>query len=170
MSESSKCIDFTSIYRLAQKMKSKMKLKKYTAMITKKLKTALVILLLGITKLVSSQNLEIDGRFLNETNEKIKVSYSLYEQKTLVKNGRSKKIHADLKLDKEYKLVLTKDGFEDKTIYFTTKTKLKYDFVFMFDAILKPIQSLKKDEPNEVLVYYNPKRKEFNFQKSIAKK
>ncbi|MDX2172776.1 MAG: hypothetical protein SFY56_06620 [Bacteroidota bacterium] len=137
---------------------------------TKNLKTVLMIFLLGTSKFLSSQNLEIDGRFLNETNEKIKVCYSLYEQNRLVKNGRSKKIHADLMLDKEYKLVLTKDGFVDKTIYFTTKTKLKYDFVFMFDAILKPIQSLKKDEPNEVLVYYNPKRKEFNFQKSIVKK
>ena len=137
-------------------MKPKNQIKKYTAMKTKKFKTALVIFLLVITKLVSSQNLKIDGIFLNEIDEKIKVSYSLYEENVLVKKGYSKKINTDLKLDKEYKLVLIKDGLEDKTIFFTTKTKLKYNFVLMFNAVLKPVNSVKKDESTEVFVYYNP--------------
>jgi hypothetical protein len=108
----------------------------------------------------NSQSLKIEGLVRDHKNDKIFANYILYCNNKIINEGEAKKINISLSLNNDYKLIVFKDGYETKSIAFSTYTKHVDDFCFLFDVYLT---SVNKDRYTNVSVYFDKKMDSFNY-------
>jgi|GEM_PF-3204006 len=130
------------------------------------MKTTYIITLLFViifSQLSFSQSLLIKGFFKDTDGKSISVNYILLSDKKNVNSGIDKKIKIELELNKDYVLIVSKDGYVTKTVSFSTYTELNNDYSFIFDVILK--EENKRCENLVVTgnVFFDAKLQDFNY-------
>ena len=130
-------------------------------------KTLICGLFLAIQSISFAQSLEVTGKFLNSTEKTISAYYILVCNDTVIDIGMKNKVKLNLDLNKQYTLIVSKKGFKNKTIRFSTYASTNEKFSFNFEAILKGEQVQKKSAKtvvsNQVIIYFDYAIEEFNY-------
>lgn len=125
--------------------------------------TIIGILLIALSTIAKSQSLTFKGFIVDTSNTKINANYSLKLDNEIIKSGTKSKIKYELELNKNYTLIISKEGYVTKTILFSTFTNRKKDFYYEFDACL--IKSTGSENKQSTLkmpyVYYCKTNNEF---------
>ncbi|MBL7922391.1 MAG: hypothetical protein JNJ40_18895 [Bacteroidia bacterium] len=96
----------------------------------------------------------------------ISVNYTLICEKVISTTGRGSEIEAELKLNKNYTLIIGTEKTNTEEIAFSTNTDRENNFAFDFELILKDIQINSTNERSKKLfVYYNPKKNIFEYNR-----
>lgn len=99
------------------------------------------LLLVAIYNISQAQSLIIDIRFFSSSKKNVTADYKITCNDKVIKTGRRRKIKLELSLNKEYILLITKEGFQPKSIRFSTNTQSDNDFVFVLDAFLNKLST-----------------------------
>ena len=125
----------------------------------------LLIICIVIKQLSFSQSLLIKGFFKNTDKKSIQVDYLLQSNNKVIYNGTDKKIKIELELNCDYLLILSKDGFESKSVSFSTYANMRNDFYFEFEVYLKEDDSFNTSlTAGYAKVFYDTELKSFNYE------
>lgn len=135
---------------------------------TQYLKTLACMLFLILEHMALSQSLIIDGRFVDDHDEKVAAKYTLMCNGQIIKVGVKKRLKMKLSLNQEYTLMVSKEGFKARSVKFSTNTKIDDNFIFLFDVILSNIDPQLDNETihenTYVVVYYDAEMDEFSYR------
>lgn len=101
----------------------------------------------------------------------ISANYTLVCDQIIAVTGRGEEVNAELKLNKNYKLIVGVDFQATQLIFFSTNTNLENKFYFDFELILKGLES-EKNNPVEKksFVCFNPQKKAFDYNRVMITK
>lgn len=124
----------------------------------------LILMSILISHKTFSQSLLIKGFFKNTNEENILANYQLLSNNKVVSNGTVKKLKIELLLNTDFTLIISKKGYESKSIYFSTHTKDEKEFYFEFDVCLKEDSTNKEiSTPITSYIFYDDNTKGFNY-------
>lgn len=103
------------------------------------LKIFICLLFISAYHISTAQSLIIDGRFFSNSDKNITAKYILTSNHKVIKTGRRRKIKVDLSLNKDYMLIISKEGYNTRSISFSTKTVIEDNFIFAFDVTLNKL-------------------------------
>lgn len=133
---------------------------------TSKLKTVIFLLFFLNISVYKSQSLSITGKFLNSDLLNVTANYTLICEQITTVTGRGWEIEAELKLNKNYTLIIGTEKTNTEVINFSTNTDKENNFLFDFELILKDIQTdNQKGQIKKLFVYFNPKKNLFEYNR-----
>jgi hypothetical protein len=124
----------------------------------------LILLSILISHKTFSQSLLIKGYFKNTNEKNILANYQLLSNNKVISNGKVKKLKIELLLNTDFTLIVSKKGYESKSICFSTHTKDEKEFYFEFDVCLKEDSTNKEiSTPITFYIFYDDHTKGFNY-------
>jgi hypothetical protein len=124
----------------------------------------LILMSILISHNTFSQSLLIKGFFKNTNEENILANYQLLSNNKVISNGTVKKLKIELLLNTDFTLIISKKGYESKSICFSTHTKDEKEFYFEFDVCLKEDSTNKEiSTPITSYIFYDDNTKGFNY-------
>jgi len=126
---------------------------------------ALMLLVSTLSKM-NAQSFSIKGLFCDKHENAVSATYTLKTgNNNTVSSGRGKKIKIQLELNQNYSLTVTKNGYQSKTIYFSTYTDTKDNFRFRFVILLQEVNNLSTVS-NKIAgnVFYDLETKNFDYE------
>lgn len=133
---------------------------------TSNLKIVIFLLFLFNINLYKSQSLSITGKFLNSDLLNVTANYTLICEQITTVTGRGSEIEAELKLNKNYTLIIGTEKTNTEVINFSTNTDKENNFLFDFELILKDIQTdNQKGQIKKLFVYFNPQKNLFEYNR-----
>lgn len=134
---------------------------------TRCIKISICLLFVTMYNISTAQSLFIDGRFFSNSDRNIVATYTLTSNHKVIKTGRRRKIKVELSLNKDYTLIISKEGYNTRAINFSTRTMSKNNFVFAFDVVLNKIarshDSVALSKQAFVSVFYDSKTNQINY-------
>lgn len=128
---------------------------------------AVVALLLINLSNGKAQNMQIRGIARESFLKKLTVNYILKSGDTIIAQGETRRINADLELNREYTLILYKEGYYTRYIHFSTNTPDPVGYLFDFKASMSKKEIApdagKSKELQKVNVYYDQAKDNFNY-------
>lgn len=114
-----------------------------------------------------AQNLEIKGTVRASIGMKLTVNYILKSNDKVVEEGHSKRININFDLNRNYILIIFKEGYYPRYIHFSTATPNLIGYVFEFEAEMRKKESIfdQRDpkDIHKVNVYYDQTTNSFNY-------
>lgn len=136
---------------------------------TKTFLTLTLLIIISATR-VFSQTLKIQGQIKNGNGKKLQATYILRCNGQTISTGDANKISMQLDLNKNYTLVITKQGYFPKFYYFDTNTNAGQDYFFGFVTLLTKqehcLQTRPVDDIKSTIVHFNQDNKAFCFVQS----
>ena len=116
----------------------------------------------------TAQQLEVSATFLNKEEKSVQAYYTLLSEDSILKEGSDKKIKLNLKLNQEYTLIISKIGYQNKVIHFSTFANTSEKYKFKFEAILLECAKNKKtsgtnDHSTNIMIYFDQQKESFNY-------
>lgn len=125
--------------------------------------------ILTITR-IFGQNLQIQGQIKNGNGKKLQATYILRCNGETISTGNADKINMQLALNKNYTLVINKEGYFPKFYYFDTNTSAGQDYFFGFVTQLRKKESLLQtkstDDVKNTIVHFSQDNKAFCYAQS----
>jgi hypothetical protein len=126
----------------------------------------LLALALFSTMFAAGQSLHIKAKILSASEESFPADYALFRNDTLVESGYSDAFSLKLLLGMNYKLQVYRNGYQTKTIHFSTETDADKKFRFEFSVALYKLPGFTESELAKTtgLVFYDTKKEKFNYR------